>query len=136
MLEPMKSAQTQRGLSIVEMLIGLALGLFIVAAGLTLLASNLREHRAVPVLLEARLMQDLCTAADLIVRDLRRAGYWSDATAGVWRTGASSVIANPYGAIAPQAATSDAVSFRFSRDTRRTTASMPTSTSGSGCAKG
>jgi len=61
MLEPMKSAQTQRGLSIVEMLIGLALGLFIVAAGLTLLASNLREHRAVPVLLEARLMQDLCT---------------------------------------------------------------------------
>ena len=101
-------------MSIVELLVGLAIGLFIVATGLTLLTGNLRENRS--LLLEARLMQDLRSAADMVARDLRRAGYWSDAEAGVWQRGASSVAANPYTAVSPSAAASDAVSFRFSRD--------------------
>jgi type IV pilus assembly protein PilW len=61
-------------------------------------------------------MQDLRATADLVTRDLRRAGYWGDAAAGVWRSGASGVAANPYTAMSPAAAASDAVSFRFSRD--------------------
>ena len=104
----------QRGVSIVELLVGLAIGLFIVATGLTLLTGNLRENRN--LLLEARLMQDLRSAADRVSRDLRRAGYWNDAEAGVWQRGASSVIANPYSAVSPSMAASDVVSFRFSRD--------------------
>ena len=77
MLEPV-SRRGQRGLSLVELLVGLALGLLVVAGGAALLArQHLREHRA--LLLEARLMQDLRTAADLVARDLRRAGYWGDA---------------------------------------------------------
>ncbi len=112
MLEPVKHAQ--RGLSIVELLVGLALGMFIVAAGIALVAGNLREHRA--LLLESRLMQDLRTATDLVLRDLRRAGYWGDASAGVWYRGSVGVIANPYTAVSPAAAASDAVAFRFSRD--------------------
>ena len=76
-------------MSIVELLVGLAIGLFIVATGLTLLTGNLRENRS--LLLEARLMQDLRTAADLVSRDLRRAGYWGAAVDGVWSDGASSV---------------------------------------------
>ena len=101
-------------MSIVELLVGLAIGLFIVATGLTLLTGNLRENRS--LLLEARLMQDLRSAADMVTRDLRRAGYWSDPEAGIWQRGASSVTANPYTAVSPSAAASDAVSFRFSRD--------------------
>ena len=104
----------QRGLSLVELLIGVTIALFIAATGATLLAANLRENRS--LLLEARLMQDLRTAADLIARDLRRAGYWAAATDGVWVGGASSVAANPYVAVAPGSAASDAVSFRYSRD--------------------
>ena len=104
----------QRGLSIVELLVGLALGLFIVAAGLALLASNLREHRA--LLLENRLMQDLRTAADVVLRDLRRAGYWSDAGSGVWRSGAGAVLANPYTTVSPVTAAANAVHFHYSRD--------------------
>jgi len=104
----------QRGVSLVELLVGVAIGLFIVAVGMTLLTGNLRENRALVV--ESRLMQDLRTASDLVSRDLRRAGYWSDAAAGVWQRGASGVIGNPYAAVAPLAAASDAVSFRFSRD--------------------
>lgn len=104
----------QRGLSMVELLVGMAIGLFIAATGATLLAGNLRENRH--LLLEARLMQDLRTAADVVSRDLRRAGYWAAATDGVWVTGATSVSTNPYTAVAIRNERSDAVGFRYSRD--------------------
>ena len=105
---------SQRGLSLVELMVGAAISLFIAAAGAALLANNLRENRA--LMLEARLTQDLRTAADLVSRDLRRAGYWGRATEGVWTAGATRVAANPYAALAPAAAASDAISFRYSRD--------------------
>ena len=104
----------QSGLSMVELLVGAAIALFIAATGATLLAGNLRENRS--LLLEARVTQDLRTAADVIARDLRRAGYWAGAADGVWRGGAPAPLANPYDALAPDAAASDAVSFRYSRD--------------------
>ena len=104
----------QRGLSMVELLVGMAIALFIAATGATLLAGNLRENRS--LLLEARITQDLRTAADVIARDLRRAGYWAAATDGVW-SAQTAPATNPYGAFAPSAAASDAVSFRYSRDT-------------------
>ena len=112
MLEPVKSS-TQRGLSLVGLLVGLALGLVILSAGTLLLTQHLREHRA--LLLEARLMQDLRTASDLIARDLRRAGHWGDAAAGVWST-AQPTRANPYAALAPAASASDSARFGYSRD--------------------
>jgi len=105
---------TQRGITLVELMIGLALGLFIVASASTLLLGRIREHRA--LLVESRLMQDLRASAELVTRDLRRAGYWGDATAALWKAGGGNAVANPYTALAPAAAASDAVSFRFSRD--------------------
>ncbi len=106
--------EAQRGLSIIELMIGIVIALLIAAAGATLLAGHLRESRQ--LLLEARLMQDLRTAADLVSRDLRRAGYWGAATDGVWAAGVEGVAVNPYVAVTPAAAASDAVSFRYSRD--------------------
>lgn len=108
------SLRHQRGLSLVELLVGLALGLFIVATGLTLLVGNLRESRSLTM--ESRLMQELRTASDVVTRDLRRAGYWAGASAAIAQREPGGVIANPYGALAPTAAESSAVSFRFSRD--------------------
>ena len=67
------NTRSQRGFTLVELLVGLALGLLVVAAGVLLLAQQLRATSA-PLLVEARLMQDLRTAADLVARDLRRAG--------------------------------------------------------------
>ncbi len=110
----MTPQRSQRGLSMVELLVGVAIALFAAAAGATLLAGHLREHRA--LLLEARLMQDLRSTADLVTRDLRRAGHWGAASDGVWSVGASGVAANPYLALTPATAASDAVSFRYSRD--------------------
>ena len=76
-----------RGLSLVELLVGLALGLFVVAAATTLLAAQSREQRL--LVTENRLMQDLRTASDIITRDVRRAGYWGAAAA------ASGAASNP-----------------------------------------
>ena len=104
----------QRGLTLVELLVGVAIALLVAAAAATLFVAQLRESRA--LVLEARLMQDLRTAADLIARDLRRAGAWGGAVDGVWAAGAASAAANPYLTLAPASAASDTVSFRYSRD--------------------
>jgi prepilin peptidase dependent protein B len=107
------AAHGQGGFSLVELLVGLALGLLVVAAATLLLAQQAGEQRR--LLMEARLMQDLRTAADLVTRDLRRAGFWGDAGAGVW-SAASAPLANPYAALAPQSAASNAASYAYSRD--------------------
>ena len=115
----------QLGFSIVELLIAVAIGLFLSAIGTTLLVNQLHESRS--LLIEARLMQDLRTAADLISRDLRRAGYWGAAATGVWTRdempGSARVATNPYTALSPStSASTDAVSFRYSRDARENNA--------------
>ena len=106
--------RTARGLSLVELLVGVSIGLLVAAGGASFLAGNLRESRS--LLVESRLMQDLRTAADVITRDLRRAGYWNAAEDGIWAPGASAVLANPYAAVEPGTAASDSVRFRYSRD--------------------
>lgn len=65
-------ACTTRGLSMVELLVGLALGLLIVAAAGQLLAAQATEHRQ--RVAQAQLQQDLRAALDLVARELRRSG--------------------------------------------------------------
>lgn len=103
-----------RGLSMVELMVGLAVGLLIAAGGVLLFTGHLRENRS--LLLEARLMQDLRTASDMVSRNLRRAGAWGGSSDGIWTRGATAITANPYASVSPDAAASDAVSFQFSRD--------------------
>lgn len=102
-----------RGQSIVELLVGLAVGLTVVAAAATLLVAQVREQRSLR--LESRLMHDLAAAADLIARDLRRAGHWGDAVAGVW-VATAPVPANPYAALVAIPGAAQGVSFSYSRD--------------------
>jgi len=103
----------QHGLSLVELLIGTALGLLLVAGGITVLLIQLRDNRA--LVEHSRLMHDLRSASELIGRDLRRAGHWGDAGAGVWtrEAPATSVASNPYAAVESTAAT---VTLRYSLD--------------------
>ena len=103
-----------RGFSLIELLVGSAIGLVVVAAASNLVAHNLRENRA--VILEARLMQDLRNAADIVGRGLRRAGYWAGAASGVRGDDGEPVAANPYDALVVDDAASGTVGFRFSRD--------------------
>jgi prepilin peptidase dependent protein B len=112
-----RAAPAQRGLSLVELMVGIALGLFLVAGASTLFVSHLTSSRR--LLQEARLNQDLRATADLITRDLRRAGYWGNALQGTVATGAgSTTTANPYSAVTSAAST---VSYEFSQGTEDNT---------------
>ena len=72
----------QRGLSLIEMMVGMTIGLFIVAGAAMLTGTQLGENRA--VLLETQVQQDLRAAADIITRELRRAGYDISAQSQIW----------------------------------------------------
>jgi type IV pilus assembly protein PilW len=87
-------ARHQRGLSIVELMVGFAIGLFIVGGAIKLFVDYLGSNRR--LLLETRVNQDLRAAADIIARDLRRAGYWQNAATGIWNSSSSSFLGNPY----------------------------------------
>ena len=110
----MMGKPASRGVSMVELLVGTAVGLAIVAAASAVVTHQMRENRA--VLVEARLMQDLRNAADVVARDLRRAGYWGSAASGIAGDSGSAVVANPYGVTASGAAASSTVRFGYSRD--------------------
>ena len=102
-----------RGLSLIELLVGTAIGLIVAAAAASIVGAHLRENRRVQ--LEARLMQELRSAADLVARDLRRAGYWAASASGVrGHDDAALPIANPYGPEIPATAAADADAVRLS----------------------
>lgn len=110
---PHPPGQPSRGFSLVELLIAMALGLFLVGQGLAMLGTHLLESRHVT--LQARLVQDLRSAALALARDLRRAGHWGDAEAGMYQDD-TPARANPYQALAPGSAASDAARMHYSRD--------------------
>ncbi len=102
-----------RGLSLVELLIGIALGLFLIAGGLAVVSSHAGDHRQ--LVLEARLHQDLRAAAEAITRDLRRAGHWGEPGAGLWAPDAPA-RPNPYAPTLPDGAGADQALLSYSRD--------------------
>jgi len=114
-LEPLMRTHARRrdarGLSLIELMVGTAIGLIVAAAAASVVSAHLRNSRRVQ--LEARLTQDLRSAADLVARDLRRAGYWAASASGVRSSDAAvSPIVNPYGLELP---TADTVRLSFDR---------------------
>jgi len=106
-----------QGMSIVELLVGVAIGLFILAGASALFVGNVTNSRR--LLLESRINQDLRATMDLITRDLRRGAYWGNSLAGTLATGSTSVTQpNPYAAvIASASTTSGQILYSYSRDT-------------------
>ena len=70
----------ERGESLTGLLVGLALGLVVLAAGTQMLATHLRGHRQ--SLQSSHLQHDLRSAMDWMGRELRRAQY----SAQAWQT--------------------------------------------------
>ena len=104
----------QRGLSIMELLVGITVGLIVTGGAVMLLAKNMAGSRL--LLAESRLNEDLRNAADLLARDLRRAGYWGNAMKGVTAIGlTSATVTNPYVAVAAVPA-DNKIEYGFSRD--------------------
>lgn len=105
-----------RGLSLVELMVGIAVGLMVVAGASFVAVNQIGDNRR--LLMETQIQQDLRAAADMVARDLRRAGYWGAAEAGVWQGVNPIVAANPYRSTSPGTAggTVDEVTFAYSRD--------------------
>jgi prepilin peptidase dependent protein B len=103
----------QTGLSMVELMVGVAIGLFVVAGATLAVSNQLGDNRR--LMLETQIQQDLRAAADVIARDVRRSGYWANAQAGVWHAGAVAVTSNPYTALTPASGVASEVRFGYSR---------------------
>jgi type IV pilus assembly protein PilW len=107
-----RRSNSQRGFSIAELLIGVAIGLFITGGIISVFASSLQSARRMRI--EARVTQELRTAGDLVARDLRRARYWGNSINGTIASGINSVTSsNPYSTISLSGST---ITYNFSRD--------------------
>lgn len=86
----------QAGLSLVELMVGVTIGLMVVAAATVLMTGQLAENRR--LLLETQLQQDLRAAADIIARELRRVGALAEVTtlATIWYPDSPPLIPNPF----------------------------------------
>jgi len=120
----------QSGLSLVELMVGVAVGLFVVAGATIAVANQLGDNRR--LMLETQIQQDLRAAVDVIARDVRRAGYWGSAESGIWYAGAVAVATNPYTVVQPSVsgAPASAVTFAYSRSAAENGARDATDESG------
>lgn len=103
----------QRGLTLIELMVGLAIGLIVTAIALLALTQHLRESRG--LLTELRLTQDLQASTDLIAHDLRRAGYWADAASSVGLGANALVPINPASSL-ELAGADAAIRYSYARD--------------------
>jgi prepilin peptidase dependent protein B len=107
---PSSPAREQRGLSIVEFMVGIAIGLFVVGGAIKVFVDLYSNNRR--QLVELRLNQDLRAAADIIARDLRRSGYWENAASGVAQT----AVPNPFANATVTGIASNSVTYAYDRD--------------------
>ncbi len=97
------------------MMVGVAIGLFIVAGATVLAASQLAENRR--LLLETQVQQDMRAALDIITRELRRAGYVSLPESLVWsaQSPQAQPVSNRRGGLEVPGLNTDVVSYRYDR---------------------
>lgn len=86
--------RSQAGMSIVELMVGVAVGLLVAAAASMLMSGQLVENRR--LVIEAQMQQDLRAATDVMSRELRRAGTTGEVQilASIWHPGSTGVIRN------------------------------------------
>lgn len=107
--------QHPRGLSLVELLVGLALGLFVVAAAALIVSNQLNDNRR--LLLEAQVQQDLRASVDIIARDLRRSGSVGDDVSrqSAWSAGSGPAFRNTLAPVQITTGTYDSITFDYAR---------------------
>ena len=92
-----------RGVSIVELMIGITIGLFILAGASLVMTNQISDNRR--LLLDTQVQQDLRAVSSLIVRDVRRANYYGFAHRKIWPNDLTQSTANPYRHLLPATST-------------------------------
>ncbi|MFM2345980.1 MAG: hypothetical protein RL654_733 [Pseudomonadota bacterium] len=105
-----------RGAALIELMLACALAVTVGGAALHLVVAQIDEQRRLQRTI--RIEQELRAAVDLIVRDLRRAGYRGDAAAAVLRAADGQAMQpNPYAGLERgREAGSTALGHAYSRD--------------------
>lgn len=85
----------QRGMGLVELMVGITVGLIVTAGAAIVATRQITEHRR--LMLEVQIQQDLRVAADLLQQDMRRVGFRGLPANGVWEPehGGGTVPAKP-----------------------------------------
>lgn len=81
-------------MTLVELLVGMAIGLFLVAGSGSLMLGQLNEHRR--LLLETQVQQDLRAISVLIRREAATAGSWGEPAWAAWSSRHRKGRTNPY----------------------------------------
>lgn len=115
MLNRSLPGRPQRGLSLVEMLVGVAVGLFVVAGATAVVGGQLGDTRR--LISETQLQQDLRSAADIITREMRRAGYTSVSYEFVWSDGTGPQSSNTLMTMSPTTTAGSTTEFSYFRAT-------------------
>jgi type II secretory pathway pseudopilin PulG len=91
----------QHGLGLVELMVGITVGLIVVAGASMVAVNQINEHRR--LMLETQVQQDLRSAADLLQQDIRRAGFRGRAEYSSWApaTGVGTLLESPAQAATP-----------------------------------
>jgi len=98
-LNSLGSRRRQSGLSLIELMVGITVGMIVVAGASLMMTNQVSEHRRLT--LETQIQQDLRATADLMLKEVRRAGSWAVPQNGVWAPPAAgspfvAPVANPY----------------------------------------
>lgn len=110
----------QRGSSLVELMVGLSIGLVISAGALTLAMNQLQSLRRAA--LQSQLQQDMTAVVDLMRRELRRAGTWETPERALPASSGLAGLPNPYSTFMVSA-DGQSVSYSYARHDDRSSAS-------------
>jgi prepilin-type N-terminal cleavage/methylation domain-containing protein len=103
----------QRGMSLVELMVGVVIGLFIVAAATVMAATQLTENRK--LLLDTQVQQDMRATMDIITRELRRSGHHTNVLNMVWDANAPAAEPVQNTLIGPVLLSSSHVRYEYKR---------------------
>ena len=111
-----RHSRAQRGMTLVELMVGITVGLFVVAAAATLMSAQLVDNRKLR--LETQLQQDLRATMDIISRQIRRSGSQSDSLAqgGMSQAGGGGTLYNTFSDVALVGNSPSDVQFSFYRN--------------------
>lgn len=108
----------QRGLGMVELMVGITVGLIVTVGAVVVATSQISEHRR--LMLEVQMQQDLRVAADLLQQDIRRAGYRGLPSNSVWEpernagtVAAKDAVASPYAVVSQTPQSNSDIFYRY-----------------------